>query len=254
MTLLCSQRMLSLGLIAALGLLIVSGCETASPTTPFEQARDAFAAGQWAESIMFSTESISQHPDDLRAYILRGRAFRRLGQLEPAITDYTIAIHLKPDNPEFYYLRADAYKDRGDIDLSDADNKTGQKLDPTYQRAYLFAPPDGSIDLSAVAGELSRTLRDNGKESADEPGDVAKRPRKRPTIQGGADSDLAVDLSPDELFESDDAPVESALNDREIKDAYGLPIEAELNRSSAGLFAPSEPGAGPTVVAGRSSG
>ena len=96
---------LAIPLIAAAGLAIVAGCGAPSPATTFEQARVKFAAGQWAECIMVCTEAISQRPDDVRAYVLRGRAFCRVGQFEPAITDFSIAIKLNPQNPEYYYLR-----------------------------------------------------------------------------------------------------------------------------------------------------
>ncbi len=250
---------LLLEIVVALGLLIVGGCQTPSPMTPLEQARAAFSGGQWAESIMFSTEAISQHPDDVRGYVLRGRAFRRLGQFEPAITDFTVAIQLNPKNPEFYYLRAEAYKMRAeankdpkDIELADTDDKAGQKLDPSYQRAYLYAPPDGTLALPPIAEELSRTLRDDEPDSADEPGEYVSRPLKRRSGQGEAATDTAVDLSPDELFESAAAPT-WAPDEPEIKDVYGLPVANDLNRPTGDLFAPGPAASRPSAAeTGRS--
>jgi hypothetical protein len=238
---------LPLEMVVALGLLIIGGCDTPVPMTPLEQARAAFAGGQWAESIMFCTEAISQHPDDVRGYVLRGRAFRRLGQVEPAITDFTVAIQLNPTNPEFYYLRAEAYKDRKDIDLADADDKAGQKLDPSYQRAYLYAPPDGTLALPPIAEELSRTLRDDDKDSADEPGEIASRLLRRRSAQGEAGPEMAVDLSPDELVESAAAPTWSP-DEPEVKDVYGLPVASDLNRPTGGLFSPGAVASGPSAA------
>ena len=105
---------------------------------PIDKAQGAFAAGQWGETIAACTEAISENPGDVQPYACAaGR--RRLGQFQPAITDFTVAIQLMPKHPENYYLRAGVYRDQQEIDLADEDNRAGQKLDPTYQQAYLYA-------------------------------------------------------------------------------------------------------------------
>ena len=235
---------LAVALIAALGLSIVGGCHGPSPTTPLEQAQAAFAAGQWAECVMGCTDAISRQSDDVRAYVLRGRAFRRLGQFEPAITDFTIAIKLNPMNPQHYYLRADAYKDQGDIDLADADDKAGQKLDPAYQRAYLYAPPDDSNKLSRVAAELSMTLKESEREPTNDSAEAASRPRKGAPSQRKESSDRSIGLAADELFDTD-----AALDRPEVKDDYGLPVAIGLYRPN-GWLAPSTLDAGLTAETG----
>ncbi len=100
-----SRSELALGFVLALGLLAAGGCETPVPPNPLEQAQSAFTAGQWGEAIAYATEAISENSNEVRPYVLRGRAFRRLGQFQPAITDFSVAIQLMPKDPENYYLR-----------------------------------------------------------------------------------------------------------------------------------------------------
>ena len=133
------------GFAVALGSLVTGGCEEPVPMRPIDKAQGAFAAGQWGETIAACTEAISENPGDVQPYVLRGRAFRRLGQFQPAITDFTVAIQLMPKDPENYYLRAGVYRDQQEIDLADEDDRAGQKLDPTYQQAYLYRRRCGRI-------------------------------------------------------------------------------------------------------------
>ncbi len=172
--------------LAICGVLLVAGCQGPSAATTYEEARAKFAAGQWAECVLRCTDAISQKPDDIRAYVLRGRAYCRLGQFEPAITDFSIAIKLNPNNPEYYYLRADAHKDRGDIELADADNKAGHAHDPSYQSAYLYAPRDARDTLTPTAAELSRKVNELGRDASDDALDVLSQSRRNAPRPGKA--------------------------------------------------------------------
>ena len=69
------------------------------------------------------------------AYCLRGIAYKRNGQIDNAITDYTKAIELKPD-AEYYCLRGIAYGQRGDLDKAVSDYTKSIEIKPINAEPY----------------------------------------------------------------------------------------------------------------------
>ena len=62
------------------------------------------------------------------AYVNRGSAYGRLGQLEPAIRDLNEAIRLEPQLAEAYAIRAIAYSLLGDDARSQQDSDRAVEL------------------------------------------------------------------------------------------------------------------------------
>ena len=67
-------------------------------------------------------------PHSASSYINRGVVYERLGQLDEAIADYTLAINLVEDYPLAYYNRAAAYQKQGDWKRADADLEAVKRL------------------------------------------------------------------------------------------------------------------------------
>lgn len=83
--------------------------------------------------------SIRLNPTYDRAYLNRGMAYERLGNLQQAIGDYSRAIFVNPDDPKVYYLRGLALKRMGMREEAVADMKKAAGLG--YRPADDFLKP-----------------------------------------------------------------------------------------------------------------
>jgi tetratricopeptide (TPR) repeat protein len=80
--------------------------------------------------------SIQLNPTYERAYVNRGLAYERLGNVQQAIEDYRRAIFVNPDDAKVYYLRGLAFKRLGMTAEAVADIKKAAGL--RYRPAYDF--------------------------------------------------------------------------------------------------------------------
>ena len=101
-----------------------------------------FAQTQPDLSIDEYTRIIQANPDDVVAYMYRGRAYLDIGNVDKAIEDFSQRIRLVPNAPA-YNERALAYNDKGDLNRAIADWETMLQLDPNA--------PDYVIDHFAAA-------------------------------------------------------------------------------------------------------
>ncbi len=69
------------------------------------------------------------------AYINRGVAYTKKGEVDRAIADYTKAIALDPDDAEAYYNRGVVYGRKGDKEREIADFRKALEINPSYQNA-----------------------------------------------------------------------------------------------------------------------
>src|SRR5262245_22494044 len=67
----------------------------------------------------------------------RADAFREIGSLDAALTDYDVAIALDPTDPTSYARRADAWRDKGAFDLAIKDYGEAIRLDPLLVSALV---------------------------------------------------------------------------------------------------------------------
>ena len=88
------------------------------------------------KAIVYLNNAIKLQPDYTNAYLIRGVAYRGLGQSQRAIEDYNQAIRLKPDYGEAYNNRGIAYSGLGQSQRAIEDYNQAIRLKPDYAEAY----------------------------------------------------------------------------------------------------------------------
>lgn len=83
--------------------------------------------------------AIKADPTNAILLFRRGTVNRRLGKMDNALLDFTEAIRLDPMKPRFYLARARLYHDQNQTDLSQADIKKAQSVDPSISRHLKFS-------------------------------------------------------------------------------------------------------------------
>ena len=82
------------------------------------------------------TATIFLNPTSDGAFVNRGIAYRRRGDLDLAIRDYTEAIRLNPQAADAFNNRGNAYQNSGDFEHALADYDEAIRLNPAYAHAY----------------------------------------------------------------------------------------------------------------------
>ena len=91
--------------------------------------------GQWDRAIADFSEAIRLNPDFATAFNNRGNIYYGKGQFDRAIKDYDKAIHLKPDLAEAFGNRGNVYRKQGHFDRAIKE----------YDKAIHLKPEDGQI-------------------------------------------------------------------------------------------------------------
>ena len=91
--------------------------------------------GQWDRAIADFSEAIRLKPDFATAFNNRGNIYYGKGQFDRAIKDYDKAIHLKPDLAEAFGNRGNVYRKQGHFDRAIKE----------YDKAIHLKPEDGQI-------------------------------------------------------------------------------------------------------------
>ena len=89
-------------------------------------------------AIADASSAISYAPDDVQAYVLRGKCQQDLGNYDYAIEDYSKAVRINPNYANAYYFRGNCYHsvDRNENAIED------------YQQAVKIAPDSYSGRLA----------------------------------------------------------------------------------------------------------
>lgn len=74
----------------------------------YRDAASAYGSADYAKCIELSTEAIKQYPEMARAYALRGKAKKDMGNIDGAMADLDKAVELDPGLGEAYFIRAQA--------------------------------------------------------------------------------------------------------------------------------------------------
>ena len=111
--------------------------------------------GQWDRAIADYSEAIRLKSDDAQAFNNRGNAYFHKGQLDRAIKDYDDAIRLQPDLAEAFSNRGNVYRKKGRFDRAIKD----------YDEAIHFKPDNAQVFADRglayeKKGEPSQALRD----------------------------------------------------------------------------------------------
>lgn len=89
----------------------------------YREARSAYGSADYANTIKLSSKAIKQNPELAKAYALRGKARKDMGELGAAMKDLDHAIKLDPNLGEAYFVRAQANEIMGDMKKAGADYK-----------------------------------------------------------------------------------------------------------------------------------
>ena len=111
--------------------------------------------GQWDRAIADYSEALRLQPDDAQVFNNRGNAYYYKGQLDRAIKDYDDAIRLEPDLAVAFGNRGNVYRKNGQFDRAIADYSEAIRLDP--DDAQVFA--DRGLAYEKI-GERSQAMRD----------------------------------------------------------------------------------------------
>src|SRR5512134_1950988 len=80
---------------------------TSTPTLSPEQllslAQDALNRGDWNGAILLLDLVLTQNPEDTQALLLRGSAYRELGDFAQSISNYDQALAIDPELPAVYH-------------------------------------------------------------------------------------------------------------------------------------------------------
>ena len=93
---------------------------------------DRFVAG-WIDAC---TAIISLDPRNDGAFVNRGIAYRRAGDVDRAIEDYNEAIRLNPGAADAFNNRGNAFRTRDELDRALRDYDEALRLDPHYAHAF----------------------------------------------------------------------------------------------------------------------
>ena len=89
--------------VIILAIFLLAGIAGAQSDTDDEDVSEAKTA------IEYFTNTLSLDPNNVTAYIERGNAYSKIGELNEAIQDFTEALRLDPNNVEAYVGRGNAY-------------------------------------------------------------------------------------------------------------------------------------------------
>lgn len=102
--------------------------EMRSAFSCYQEGVKAHERKEYAKAIELFTQGIIFQPQAAGIYLMRGRAYFRLGQLEQAIADFTRSVELSPHSPVGYYERGQAYAQQGLRDLAEHDYRKASDL------------------------------------------------------------------------------------------------------------------------------
>ncbi len=111
--------------------------------------------GQWDRAIADYSEAIRLKSDDAEVFNNRGNAYFHKGQLDRAIKDYDDAIRLQPDLAEAFSNRGNVYRKKGRFDRAIKDYDDAIRFKP--DNAQVFADRGLAYEKK---GEPSQALLD----------------------------------------------------------------------------------------------
>jgi len=124
--------------IAVVGALATAG-DAAAQTSPCTTLAFEWNAAAALQSCTALLETDLAPAARAHAYKIRARAFKRLGQLDPAISDFEAALKLAPADTELHILRGWANYDKHENELALARAAHVLTLDPNLGDAYDLA-------------------------------------------------------------------------------------------------------------------
>ncbi|MCF7789867.1 MAG: tetratricopeptide repeat protein [Prosthecobacter sp.] len=142
--------------------LVLVARRVAGAADAWQAADSLLKEGKTKEAAAAYEKLLRQKPDNARAFMGRGRARWRLGDLDGAIADFTRVTQLTPNDASAYNNRALAHDNKGQRDLALADYSKAIELNPKdalfyYNRALTWSAvkePDKALADYTAAIEL----------------------------------------------------------------------------------------------------
>lgn len=91
----------------------------------YREARSAYGSADYTKCIELASKAIEQYPEMAKAFALRGKAKKDMGDLDNAFKDLNKAIELDPNLGEAYFVRAQTYEIMGEMDKAASNYKKG---------------------------------------------------------------------------------------------------------------------------------
>lgn len=91
----------------------------------YSQAREAYGSADYSKVISLTSKAIVEYEKFAKAYGLRGKAQKDMGDVENAFKDLNKAIKLDPKLGEAYFTRGQLNEIMGEMDKAKADYKQG---------------------------------------------------------------------------------------------------------------------------------
>jgi tetratricopeptide (TPR) repeat protein len=89
--------------------------------------------GEWDEAVKAFDRAIADSPRSSSAYLNRGMARRRTGDVAGALADLDRAVRYAPGSARAYYNRSLALREKGDLRRARADEARAAELDERYR-------------------------------------------------------------------------------------------------------------------------
>jgi tetratricopeptide (TPR) repeat protein len=112
-------------------------------TTDPLHAKESFDAGtrllntaRYNQAIFSFDRAIHLKSDFSEAYLLRGKSYVGVGQVEESLRDFTKVTELQPSNPAGWIARGSAYLDLNNFQAAVADASKAIKVSPNESAAY----------------------------------------------------------------------------------------------------------------------
>ena len=102
----------------------------------FVEGANLFARGEYEESICHFSKAIEADPHSKAAYMSRGVAWAKAGNIDKAMEDFEKTLEMNPNDPRAYHFRGLAHLKRGDREKAKLDFDKAIELDDRYGIAY----------------------------------------------------------------------------------------------------------------------
>lgn len=90
-----------------------------------DDAKRAYGGAQYPKAIALATSAIGESPKFALAYMIRGKAYKDVGDVDNAVKDLNKAIEFDPKMAEAYFIRAQVNEIMGDMKQANDDYKKG---------------------------------------------------------------------------------------------------------------------------------
>jgi tetratricopeptide (TPR) repeat protein len=91
----------------------------------YREARSAYGSADYSKVIDLTSKAIVEYEKFAKAYALRGKARKDMGDIEKAFKDLNRAIEFDPKLGEAFYIRGQANEIMGEMKKAGADYKKG---------------------------------------------------------------------------------------------------------------------------------